>query len=223
MATVAARPASLPCEGDLVLAQAGDSASGARTPWRPGRTRRPDRPCPGICSVVGGGEGDPVVARDGEADRLLAARRDVDQDQRVGGVAADPGLDARPAPGVQSVKNIVRKDVAVPVGPALQAHQQDVLRADGRAADDGVRAADAAHVAHDKVGKAAHREDQGRGHAAQGISGLPGGPPQRGRRAWPNHGIFPQQSQLWIDTVRRSLPSRSRYQCTTANIRSTYE
>src|ERR1035441_4759402 len=87
-------------------------------------------------------------------------------------VALPPTPAATPAalPALQGVKNIVRKDVAVPVGPALQAHQQDVLRTDGRAAVDGVRAADAAHVADDEVGKAADRKHQGRGDAAQSIS-----------------------------------------------------
>ena len=156
-----------------------------------------------VLPVVGLRERDPVVARNREPDRLLAAGRDVDQDQGVRGVPADALVqDALSAPGVQGVQDVVRQDVAVPVGAAFQSHQQDVLRADGRAAVDRVRAADAAHVAHDKVGKTAHRQDQGSGHAAQGISGLTGSAPQRGRRARPNHGTFPQQSQLWIVTVR---------------------
>jgi hypothetical protein len=39
--------------------------------------------------VVSRGEGNPVVAGDRDANGLLAAREDVDQDQRVGDLAAD--------------------------------------------------------------------------------------------------------------------------------------
>ena len=94
-------------EGDLVLAQAGVLLPELGLLGGQGEPVGLIDLALGL-PVVGGGKGNPVVARDGEADRLLAARRDVNQDQRVGGVPADPVLHARPAPGVQSVKNIVR-------------------------------------------------------------------------------------------------------------------
>ena len=78
-------------------------------------------------------------------------------------------------------------------------------------------------VVHDKIRKAADREDQGRGHAAQGIPGLSGGAPQRSRRAWPHHGIFSRSpSPGFLPSVEAYLHG-SCDQCATANIRSTYE
>src|SRR5271169_2563489 len=147
----------------------------------------------------------------------------MDQDQRVRVIAAAARRDLLRVARVQGPQDVVRQDVAVPVGTALQAHQQDVLRADGRAADDRVRTADAAHVLDDEVGEAAYRQHQRGGDAAQDVSSLPGSTPQRLRRACPHHRVLPQESQGWMVTVGRSLPSRSRYQRATTNIQSTYE
>jgi len=62
---------------------------------------------------------DVVVTRDGEADRLLPAREDVYEDQRVGGVTAA-------VPDVHDVLEVAREGLAAPVGSRFQAHDKDV-------------------------------------------------------------------------------------------------
>ena len=89
-------------------------------------------------AVVRLGVGDPVVAGDGEADRLLPAVEDVDQDQRVGGLAADAQVvDAVDAARVHRGEQAGGQRVPLVVGPAFQAHDQDVLRADRWGPDRG--------------------------------------------------------------------------------------
>src|SRR5258708_23993327 len=130
----------------------------------------------------GPGEAHPVITRDGERGRLAAAGRDVDQDQGVRGVAADPPQDRAPAPRVQLRQDPVRQHVAVPVPPALQPHQQDVLGADRRTAGDRVRGSDIADVPDDVPGVAADEQDEGRKHAGHGVPGNAGDPPRRALR-----------------------------------------
>jgi len=118
-------------------------------------------------------EGHPVVARDREADGLLPAREDVDEDQRVRVLTADAvELDALHGAGVQRGEEVGRQDVPVIIGAALQAHQQDVHRADGRAARDDVRAADAADLRLHVVGESARDQDEGSEDTAQDVTGF---------------------------------------------------
>jgi hypothetical protein len=131
-------------------------------------------------AVVGLRVVDEVVARDGEADRLAAARRDVDQDQRVRVVAAAAVLDSLLAARVHRVQDVFRQDLAVPVGTALQAHQQDVHLADGRLVPgNDMRAAHVVHVGDPLVREAAHHQDHRRGNAASQVADFPGVAPQR--------------------------------------------
>ena len=76
------------------------------------------------------GEVDPVVARNGEADRLLAAGEDVDQDQRVGVIAAG-AVGHAPAllPACSLARMLLGRMLPFQSRAALQPHQQDVLRA----------------------------------------------------------------------------------------------
>jgi hypothetical protein len=123
--------------------------------------------------VVGLGESNPVVAGDGDANRLLAALEDVNQDQRVGGLAADAQvLDPVDAAGVHGGEQAWRQDVAVVVGPALQPHQQDVHLAGLRTAAQGVRAFDPAELALHVVRIPRYEQYRGGDHTAHRVADL---------------------------------------------------
>lgn len=74
-------------------------------------------------------EVDDVVAGDGVAGRLLPPGEDVDEDQRVGVLRAQVAIDAT---GVRLGELRRAEGLALEVGAALQAHEQDVHRAGRR-------------------------------------------------------------------------------------------
>ena len=78
------------------------------------------------------------VPQDQETKLRGALAEYMDQDQRIGVVAARAVRDGLRVAGVQGLQNVVRQDIAGPVAAALQTHEQDVLRADRRSADDCV-------------------------------------------------------------------------------------
>ena len=127
MATAAARPASSPSNAP-VLAHAGVPVPQLGLPEvhaHPvrlvdlARLLRPYR----------SGEPDPVVAGNGEADRLLPAGEYVNEDQRVRVVPAGAVGHLLRVTRVQGRQHPAGQDVTVPIPAALQPHEQDVLRA----------------------------------------------------------------------------------------------
>jgi hypothetical protein len=109
--------------------------------------------------------GDQVIARDREADRLLAVGEDVDQDEGVRVLAAD-------AAGVQHHLHVVIQLPALEISPALQPHHQDVHRAERGAAADRDALAERCRVPDDLVGIAGDHENHGRGEAGPAVPGL---------------------------------------------------
>ena len=134
------------------------------------------------------GEMDPVVARNGETGRFPAVGGHVDQDEGIRVIPAGAVGDGLPVSGVQRPQDVAGQDVPVPVPAAFQAHQQDVLGAGGRAAANGVRGADAAHVTHDIEGHATGQHGQRRSDAGHGVPGPAGA---GGPRCSPGHRILP--------------------------------
>src|SRR5260370_714152 len=161
--------------------------------WRLVRSKAPlVRPCrwrtkASALFALRGGQ----PARAAEKPGCVAVGEGWDRGEGVGGVAGAAGRELGGVAGVQGLEAVVGQDVGVPVGPALQAHQQDVLRADGRAADDRVRAADGADVLAHEVGKAADGQHERGGDTPQDMPRLPGGPPPSGRRACPCDRLLP--------------------------------
>jgi hypothetical protein len=127
--------------------------------------------------VERGREVDQVVARYREADRLLAAREDVNEDERVRVLAADR---ARVHGGDQGG----RQRLPVEVGAALQPHHQDVHRLGGRrrrvAGGDPV--VEAVGVADHPVRVAGHHDDHHREQAGRPVADLARYQPPETRR-----------------------------------------
>ena len=112
-------------------------------------------------------EVDQVIARDREADRLLAAGEDVDQDQRVRVLTADRA-------GVHGGDQRRRQRLAVEVGPAFQPHHEDVhrLRGRGRRVAGRDPVVEPAGVADDLVRVPGHHQAHGREQAGGGVAHL---------------------------------------------------
>ena len=127
--------------------------------------------------VEGGmGEVDHVVAGDREAHRLVPAGEDMDEDQRVRVLGADAALvDALDAARVRLLELVSRQRLPFEVGPALQAHHQDVHRADGRAPGDPDAGAERVQLADRLVGVAGHDQQDDRGQARRGVADVTDG------------------------------------------------
>ena len=97
---------------------------------------------PSVSTAPSNGDGmrevDDVVAGDGVTGRRLPAGEDVDEDQRVRVLRAQVPVDVT---GVRLGELRLAEGLALEVGAALQAHEQDVHRAGRRNVTSEVRAA----------------------------------------------------------------------------------